>query len=55
MKHYKLFSAYKLGKTELQNRIVMSPMTRSRATGNIPNDLNCRVLWSEVRGRTYPY
>jgi N-ethylmaleimide reductase len=39
MKNYKLFSTYKLGKTELQNRIVMAPMTRSRAIGNIPNDL----------------
>jgi N-ethylmaleimide reductase len=36
---YKLFSKYKLGSTSLQNRVVMSPMTRSRAMGNIPNDL----------------
>jgi N-ethylmaleimide reductase len=34
-----LFSPYKLGSIELKNRIVMAPMTRSRATGNIPNDL----------------
>ena len=39
MKDYKLFSAYKVGQVELKNRIVMSPMTRSRAIGNIPNDL----------------
>jgi N-ethylmaleimide reductase len=39
MDNYKLFSNYKLGKTELKNRVVMSPMTRSRAIGNIPNDL----------------
>ena len=39
MKDYKLFSSYKLGPTELKNRVVMSPMTRSRATGNVPNDL----------------
>jgi N-ethylmaleimide reductase len=39
MKNYKLFTSYKLGNAELKNRIVMSPMTRSRATGNIPNDL----------------
>jgi len=39
MENYKLFSNYKLGKTELNNRVVMSPMTRSRAIGNIPNDL----------------
>ncbi|RZM12810.1 MAG: alkene reductase, partial [Pedobacter sp.] len=35
----KLFSSYKLGGIELKNRIVMAPMTRSRAIGNIPNDL----------------
>jgi N-ethylmaleimide reductase len=35
----KLFSHYKLGKLELKNRIVMSPMTRSRAISNIPNEL----------------
>lgn len=35
----KLFSKYILGNIELNNRIVMAPMTRSRAVGNIPNDL----------------
>jgi len=35
----KLFSSYKLGKIELNNRIAMSPMTRSRAINNIPNEL----------------
>jgi N-ethylmaleimide reductase len=35
----KLFSTYKLGNLELKNRIVMAPMTRSRANGNVPNDL----------------
>ncbi|MBK8322898.1 MAG: alkene reductase [Betaproteobacteria bacterium] len=34
-----LFSAGKLGKLTLPNRIVMAPMTRSRAIGNVPNDL----------------
>jgi N-ethylmaleimide reductase len=34
-----LFSPYKLGQIELKNRIVMAPMTRSRAIGNIPNDI----------------
>jgi N-ethylmaleimide reductase len=34
-----LFNQYKLGNIELKNRIVMAPMTRSRALGNIPNDL----------------
>ncbi|MCX6168426.1 MAG: alkene reductase [Ignavibacteriales bacterium] len=39
MKNAKLFSPYKLGNIELKNRIVMAPMTRSRAIGNIPNKL----------------
>ena len=39
MEQKKLFSTYLLGKAELKNRIVMAPMTRSRAIGNIPNDL----------------
>lgn len=39
MKKYKLFSAIKVGSLELKNRIVMAPMTRCRAIGNMPNDL----------------
>jgi len=39
MKEFKLFAPVKLGELELKNRIVMSPMTRSRAIGNVPNDL----------------
>jgi len=39
MENYKLFSPAKIGAIELKNHIVMSPMTRSRAVGNIPNDL----------------
>jgi N-ethylmaleimide reductase len=39
MRTYKLFTTEKLGAIELKNRIVMAPMTRCRATGNIPNDL----------------
>jgi len=35
----KLFEPYSLGNLRLQNRIVMAPMTRSRALGNVPNDL----------------
>lgn len=35
----KLFSSYTLGKIELKNRIVMAPMTRSRAINNVPNEL----------------
>jgi N-ethylmaleimide reductase len=34
-----LFEPYSLGALRLQNRIVMAPMTRSRAIGNVPNDL----------------
>jgi N-ethylmaleimide reductase len=34
-----LFNEYKLGRIMLKNRIVMAPMTRSRAVNNIPNDL----------------
>jgi len=33
-----LFSETTLRQIKLQNRLVMSPMTRSRATGNIPNE-----------------
>ncbi len=34
-----IFKTHKLGNIELKNRIVMAPMTRSRALNNIPNDL----------------
>ncbi|MHA4808060.1 alkene reductase [Flavitalea flava] len=34
-----LLSPYAKGKLQLKNHLVMAPMTRSRATGNIPNDL----------------
>ncbi len=34
-----LYSPCRLGNTTLTNRIVMAPMTRSRAPGNIPNSL----------------
>jgi N-ethylmaleimide reductase len=34
-----IFSPAKLGQLSLKNRIVMSPLTRSRATGGIPNEL----------------
>ncbi len=39
MRNDKLLSSYKLGYIDLKNRIVMAPMTRSRAIGNIPNEL----------------
>jgi N-ethylmaleimide reductase len=34
-----LLSSYTLGNTELSNRVVMAPMTRSRAVGNVPNSM----------------
>ncbi|MCX6158955.1 MAG: alkene reductase [Ignavibacteriae bacterium] len=39
MENIKLFESFKLGNTELQNHVVMAPMTRSRAIGNVPNAL----------------
>jgi N-ethylmaleimide reductase len=39
MKDYKLFTPFKLGSTEVANRLVLSPMTRCRAIGNVPNQL----------------
>jgi len=35
----KLFSPFLLGPLELRNRVVMAPMTRSRATGSLPNEM----------------
>ena len=35
----KIFEPFTLSGLELKNKIVMAPMTRSRAIGNIPNDL----------------
>jgi N-ethylmaleimide reductase len=34
-----LFSKTTLGSLALQNRLVMAPLTRNRATGNVPNEL----------------
>jgi N-ethylmaleimide reductase len=39
MKAYKLFTPEKVGSVSVENRVVMSPMTRCRAIGNIPNEL----------------
>jgi len=39
MKEDTLFIPTKVGSIDVKNRIVMSPMTRCRAIGNIPNDL----------------
>jgi N-ethylmaleimide reductase len=38
----KLFSEAMLGSLKLRNHLVMAPMTRNRATGNIPNELMAR-------------
>lgn len=42
-----LFTPFSLGKLTLRNRIVMAPMTRSRAIGNVPND--AMALYYEQR------
>ena len=34
-----LLSEYQLGDITLKNRVVMAPMTRSRAEGNVPNEM----------------
>ena len=34
-----LFTPTTLGKLQLKNRVVMAPMTRCRAVGNVPNEL----------------
>lgn len=39
MNHPDLFSPITVGRLELPNRIVMAPMTRSRALGGVPNAL----------------
>ncbi len=39
MKDYNLLTPYTLGALTLKNKMVMSPMTRCRAIGNIPNAL----------------
>ena len=39
MSQSKLFDSYRLGKIPLSNRMVMSPMTRNRATDNVPGEL----------------
>jgi N-ethylmaleimide reductase len=46
----KLFEKYNLGSIELKNRIVMAPMTRSRAINNIPNDLMAEYYQQRADG-----
>ena len=37
-----LFTPFELGSSKLGNRIVMSPMTRCRAIGNLPNSMTAK-------------
>lgn len=39
MEKYRLFTPTKMGEIALQNRMVMAPMTRCRAIGNVANEL----------------
>ncbi|BBE17834.1 2,4-dienoyl-CoA reductase [NADPH] [Aquipluma nitroreducens] len=39
MNGYKLFTPEKAGSIEVKNRVIMAPMTRCRAIGNVPNEL----------------
>ncbi len=45
----RLFTPYSLGPITLKNRIVMAPLTRSRALGNQPNDL-MRAYYTQRAG-----
>jgi N-ethylmaleimide reductase len=39
-----LFGEYKLGALTMKNRVVMAPMTRCRAIGNVPNELMANIM-----------
>ena len=39
METNKLFTPEKVGSVEVENRVIMAPMTRCRAIGNVPNEL----------------
>ncbi len=43
-----LFRPIKVGPLQLKNRIVMSPMTRARSPGGVPNDLNVEYYSSRA-------
>lgn len=43
-----LFSSTYLGALELQNRLVMCPLTRSRAIDNVPNAMIDPDLFNQV-------
>ena len=46
----KIFTSYNLSGLQLKNRVVMAPMTRSRAIGNIPNDLMAEYYSQRASG-----
>lgn len=46
----KLFNEYTLGDIKLNNRVVMAPMTRSRAIDNIPNELMAEYYGQRAAG-----
>lgn len=45
-----LFKPFKSKKLELDNRIVMAPMTRTFSPGNVPNDLNVEYYRKRAAG-----
>ena len=45
-----LFDKYTLGNIDLKNRIVMAPLTRSRAIDNVPNELMAKYFREEKMG-----
>lgn len=52
----KLFTPFKVGDTELVNRVVMAPMTRSRATvGDTADETDGKVLPAARIGWAYYY
>ncbi len=44
-----LFTPTQLGSLSLKNRIVMAPLTRSRAIGNVPNALTAQHYRQRAR------
>jgi N-ethylmaleimide reductase len=49
MNRYKLFQPTQLGSLTLKNHIVMAPMTRCRAIGNVPNELMAEYYAQRAR------
>jgi N-ethylmaleimide reductase len=47
-----LFSPFQAGELSLQNRIVMAPLTRSRATGQLPNALMAQYYAQRANPQT---